>query len=103
VRVAILGRKVDSAERKAAAIREAGGEAMALSADVTDESQVAAARDELVEAWGAPDILVNAAGGNVQRSRNDNRPSFDVPVDAFDEVVRLNLHGTVIPSLRFAA
>jgi NAD(P)-dependent dehydrogenase (short-subunit alcohol dehydrogenase family) len=101
VRVAILGRKVDAAEAKAAAIREAGGEAMALWADVTDEGQVTAARDALVAAWGAPDILINAAGGNVQRSRNDDRPSFDVPMDAFDEVVRLNLHGTVIPSHRF--
>src|SRR5215468_7364163 len=41
------------------------------------------------------------AGGNVSRARNDTRPIFDVPLDAFDEVLRLNLHGTLIPSLVF--
>jgi NAD(P)-dependent dehydrogenase (short-subunit alcohol dehydrogenase family) len=47
------------------------------------------------------DILVNAAGGNVERARSDDRPVFDVPLEAFDEVLRLNLHGTVVPSLAF--
>ena len=47
------------------------------------------------------DALVNAAGGNVARARNDARPVFDVPMDAFDEALRLNLHGSVAPSLVF--
>src|SRR5205807_2251147 len=42
-----------------------------------------------------------AAGGNVARARSDNRPVFDVPLDALDEALRLNLHGTLIPSLIF--
>lgn len=100
-RVAVLGRRREAAEAKAAEMRDNGFEAMALSADVTNEREVAAARDELVAAWGPPDILINAAGGNVQRSRNDDRPVFEVPLDAFDEVVRLNLHGTVIPTQLF--
>ena len=37
----------------------------------------------------------------MSRARNDNRPIFEVPLDAFDEVLRLNLHGTLIPSLAF--
>jgi NAD(P)-dependent dehydrogenase (short-subunit alcohol dehydrogenase family) len=47
------------------------------------------------------DILVNAAGGNVPAARNDRVPIFDVPMEAFDEVVRLNLHGTVGPTMAF--
>src|SRR5262249_43290521 len=47
------------------------------------------------------DALVNAAGGNVARARNDAKPVFDVPMDAFDEALRLNLHGSVAPSLVF--
>src|SRR5690606_5645038 len=80
---------------------EAGGEAIALVADVLDERQLREAREQLLERWGRIDILVNAAGGHVMRARNDDRSIFDVPVDAFDEVLRLNLHGTVIPSLVF--
>src|ERR1051326_5378763 len=100
-RVAVLGRRRAAAEEKAAEIRKAGGEAIALAADVQDERQVRAARDELLGTWDRVDILINAAGGNVQRARSDDRPVFEVPGDAFDDVVRLNLQGTVIPSLAF--
>ena len=99
--VAILGRRREAADAKAAAIRGDGGDASVLIADVLDEGQLAGARDQLLEARGRVDILVNAAGGNVARARSDNRPAFDVPVDALDEVLRLNLHGTLIPSLIF--
>ncbi len=100
-RVAVLGRRRDAAEAKVAEIRAAGGEALALVADVLEERQVRSARDELLRAWGRVDIHVNAAGGNVARARSDARPVFEVPLDAFDEVLRLNLHGTVLPSLVF--
>lgn len=102
VRVAILGRRREAAESQAAAIRAAGGEAIVLVADVLDEAQVRAARDEALRTWGRIDILVNAAGGNVARSRNDDRSIFEVPLDAFEEVLRLNLHGSVIPTMIIA-
>lgn len=100
-RTVILGRRREQAELAAASIRDAGGEAAVAIADVLDESQVRAARDHVLEQWGRVDILVNAAGGNVARARNDAGPVFDVPIEAFDEALRLNLHGTVIPSLVF--
>jgi len=101
VRVAILGRRRDNAEAQAAAIREAGGDAIVLIADVLDEPQLRAARDEALEAWGRIDILINAAGGSVARSRSDDRSVFEVPLDAFEEVLRLNLHGSVVPTFIF--
>jgi NAD(P)-dependent dehydrogenase (short-subunit alcohol dehydrogenase family) len=102
VKVAILGRRRDAAEARAAQIRQDGGEAMVLVADALDEQQVRAARAELLSAWGRVDILVNAAGGNVARARNDTKSIFEVPMDAFEEALRLNLHGTVVPTLAFA-
>lgn len=100
-RIAVLGRRQDAAEAMAARIRDGRGEALALVADVLDEVALRRARDELLETWGPPDILVNAAGGNVARARSDAVSVFEVPLDAFDEVLRLNLHGTVIPSMIF--
>src|SRR5687767_8528798 len=100
-RVAIPGRRREAAERKGSELCAAGGGAPPLVADVLDEAQLDAARDELVQDWGRVDILVNAAGGNVARARNDDRPAFEVPTDATEEVFRLNLHGTLLPSLRF--
>jgi NAD(P)-dependent dehydrogenase (short-subunit alcohol dehydrogenase family) len=101
-RVAILGRRRDAAHQKVDALRASGAEARALIADVLDERALDTARDELVADWGRVDILVNAAGGNVARARSDDGPAFDVPAAAFEEVLQLNLQGTVRPSMRFA-
>lgn len=101
-KVAILGRRREAADAHAAEIRRQGGEAMVLIADVLDDAQVRKAADEVLRPWGAVDILINAAGGNVARARNDATSIFDVPLDAFEEALRLNLHGTVIPTLVFA-
>src|SRR5215471_12853920 len=100
-RIAILGRRRDPAERRVEELKNAGAEARALIADALDEDQLTVAREELLGSWGRIDILVNAAGGNVARARSDNRPVFDVPTDAFEEVIRLNLQGTVRPSMCF--
>lgn len=100
-RVAILGRRRDAAEERAESLRRAGSDAMVLVADALNEEQLRAARAELLRTWGRVDILINAAGGNVARARNDTTSIFDVPMDAFDEALRLNLHGTVAPTMVF--
>lgn len=100
-RVALIGRDLVAAEGLAAELRAAGMQAMCAAADVLDEGAVRRARDTIIGEWGSVDALVNAAGGNVARARNDRIPIFDVPMDAFDEVLRLNLHGSVIPTLVF--
>lgn len=100
-KVAVLGRNREAAEGKAAALCRTGAEAMALVADVLEECQLKAARERLLSVWGRVDILVNAAGGHVPEARTDHAPPFAMPLPAFDEVVRLNLHGTVYPTLIF--
>lgn len=54
-------RSADKAEAVAASIREAGGEAMAVQADVTDRAQVERMRETVLAAYGPVDILVNNA------------------------------------------
>jgi NAD(P)-dependent dehydrogenase (short-subunit alcohol dehydrogenase family) len=101
-RVAVLGRRADAAHREAEAIARDGGESMAVVADVLDREQVSAACDRVIADWGRVDILVNAAGGNVARARSDTISVFEIPLDAFDEALRVNLHGTVIPTMAVA-
>jgi NAD(P)-dependent dehydrogenase (short-subunit alcohol dehydrogenase family) len=99
VRVAVCDLRPEAAGDRVREIREAGGEAMAVGADVLDADRVREAAEEVLAAWGRIDILINAAGGNVARARNDDRSIFEVPPDAFDQVLRLNLHGSVVPTL----
>jgi 3-oxoacyl-[acyl-carrier protein] reductase len=60
--VGCLGRTAAKVEAVAREIRDAGGRALALHADVTDPDGVGAAVDHLRTELGAADILVNNAG-----------------------------------------
>ena len=100
-RVAVLGRSREAAEAKAESLCRLGVPAMALVADVLDEVALREARTTLLAAWGRVDVLVNAAGGHVAEARTDHAPAFEMSLPAFDDVVRLNLHGSVYPTLVF--
>ncbi len=52
----------ERAQETADAITAAGGQAIAVAADVTDREQVDAMVQSAVDAWGSVDILVNNAG-----------------------------------------
>jgi 2-keto-3-deoxy-L-fuconate dehydrogenase len=58
----LADRDLEGAERQACAIRQAGGNAVAIRLDVTSEADCAAAAQAVAEACGALDILVNNAG-----------------------------------------
>lgn len=98
-RVSILGRRREEAIARAAELTEHGATALAVVADVLDEASLKAGPDRILSEWGTVDILVNAAGENGARARTEGVPPFNLPLDAFDEALRLNLHGAVIPSL----
>jgi 3-oxoacyl-[acyl-carrier protein] reductase len=61
-KVALLGRREGPIVETAGRIHEAGGEALAISADVADKAAVDAAVAGVIEAFGKVDILVNNAG-----------------------------------------
>lgn len=89
-RVAVLDRNGTAAREMADAL---GG--LALAADVTSETEVAAALDRFAAAGGfppAPRILVNCAGiGTAGRIVGRTGP---LPLEDFERVVRINLIGT---------
>lgn len=101
-KVGILGRREERAQTVAQEIVDAGGTAMALPCDVLDRAQLESVCSQVLDEWGQLDILINAAGGNVAAATIMPEQSvFDMPADAFDQVVNLNLSGSVLPSLVF--
>jgi NAD(P)-dependent dehydrogenase (short-subunit alcohol dehydrogenase family) len=99
--VGVLARRRDRIDALVAELERRGSEALGLEADVLDAAQLARARDAVLERWGRVDVLVNAAGGNVAAATVGERSFFDLPAEALEEVVRLNLLGTVLPSQVF--
>lgn len=85
-RVAVAARRADKLQSVVDAIAQAGGQARALSLDVTDAASVRACFDALAD-WGAPDIVVNNAGVTV------TRPLLDQTEEDFDHVLDTNLKG----------
>lgn len=91
-RVAVLDLREDDAEATAAAIRDAGGTALALGADVADEDAVTAAVARVAGELGPPTVLVNNAG-----ILRDNL-LFKMSVDDWDAVLSVHLRGAFLVS-----
>jgi NAD(P)-dependent dehydrogenase (short-subunit alcohol dehydrogenase family) len=101
-KIGVLGRRTAQAEYVAASINNLGGQAIALTADVLNQTQLTTARDLVLEHWGRIDLLINAAGGNIPEANAvGERRFFDITAAALDQVIQLNLNGTIIPSQIF--
>lgn len=80
----------DAAARTAAEIATAGHAATACRLDVTSPSDVASAVDLAIARHGKLDILVNNAGITTRAA------FLDMPLDAWERILRVNLTGAMI-------
>ena len=92
-KVVVMGLKTDPTAGVAQEITDAGGEALAVSADATSEAECAAAVAQAVERFGRLDIVVNAVGGGAGKVLN---PAEDYPRDAWDRIMEINLRSTLV-------
>lgn len=75
-----------------------------VQADVTSTSELEAACKQVEERYGRIDILINAAGGNMPGATiADDKSLFDLSVEDTEQVMQLNLMGTIKPTLVFGA
>ena len=103
-KVGVLGRRAEQAAEVVATIAAQGGEAVHMAADVLDRGQLETARDTALARWGRIDILVNAAGGNTAAATVAGEQTFfGLPREALEQVIDLNLLGTLLPSQVFGA
>jgi 3-oxoacyl-[acyl-carrier protein] reductase len=97
-RVAVVDLDADAAKSVARAI---GNNAIALRCDVTKKSDIKAAVDETLAAFGALDILVNNAGAT-----HINKPMLEIDEEEFDRICAVNVKGVflgcqaVVPQFR---
>ena len=101
-KVALLDLFVESAQKIADEINAAGGDAIAVKANVLDRASLEEARDAVVAKYGRIDVLINGAGGNKKQATvSPELDFFHLDVDAFKWVFDLNVTGAVLTTMVF--
>ena len=89
--VVLIGRTTAQMDEVAAAIRDAGGKALTLKADISDEAQMKAAFARIGSEYGRLDIVFANAGINGVWA-----PIDELTYDEWNETQRINLGGTFL-------
>jgi NAD(P)-dependent dehydrogenase (short-subunit alcohol dehydrogenase family) len=104
-RVGVLGRSEAAVSAVAEGIRQEGGDALALTADVLQDESLEQTRQRVLAEFGQVDILVNTAGGPALPSSRltPDTPLFGSPTfrEGTRAVIELNLLGTLLPIFAF--
>ena len=116
-KVAVLGRRLEAAQRVAGQIQSDGGEALGVSCNVLDHPGLEAARATIEARFGVVTILINGAGGNhpkgtttreyllpedLKAKPEDVTTFFDLDLASIQFVFNLNFLGTLLPTQVFA-
>lgn len=72
-KIALLDLNLEAAEREAEGIRKAGGEAIAVQANVLDKESLKKAHDVVLEKFGPCEVLINGAAATTRRAPPNER------------------------------
>ena len=89
-RIAIFDIDQQAALTAVKSIVEAGGDAEAITVDVSSEKQIDEAFASLFARHGRLDVLVNSAGISIRR------PTVELPLELWNQVIETNLTGTFL-------
>ncbi len=84
-------------------LKEKGIDAKGYYLNVMDIEKIRSCKEEITKNFPKIDILINAAGGNKEEATTSATLSFfDLPLDALEKVIGLNLFGgAILPSQVF--
>ena len=115
--IAVLDLREEAANKVAQEIKDAGGEAIGVAANVLEKDSLEKAKQVVNDAFGKVDILVNGAGGNhplgttsnpffaiedLQNAAEGFKTFFDLDPKGIEFTFNLNFLGTLIPTQVFA-
>ena len=93
-RVAVSDISLERAQETAQSVTSQGGEAIAITGDVSVGDDAQSMVTATVEAFGKVDILVNSAGVSARNAM----PEGSSPEEVWDKVIDVNLKGTYMVS-----
>ena len=89
-KVVIAARRADQLQEVAEQIRAAGGAALAVKTDITQEAEVLALFAAVMKAHGRVDVLINNAGTATRE------PADELPLASWQKVIDVNLTGAFL-------
>jgi NAD(P)-dependent dehydrogenase (short-subunit alcohol dehydrogenase family) len=89
-KIAFCGRNIERGKRVEDEIREAGGEAIFVRADVRNEQEVKALVDRTIETYGQLDVAFNNAGISIEK------PLHEYAASEFDDILNTDLRGVFL-------
>ncbi|WP_432452548.1 MULTISPECIES: SDR family NAD(P)-dependent oxidoreductase [unclassified Agarivorans] len=87
----VTARRMETLEETVRSVAQVGGECTAICGDVTSVEAQQAIVKQVHETYGRIDILVNNAGMAFRA------PAEEIPVDKFNQVLNVNVTGTLVP------
>lgn len=90
-KVAVLGRTKEKLDKTVAQIQQAGGEAIPVSADISQPEEIQQAVEKTVSQWGRLDIVFANAGINGVWA-----PLEELDPQEWDKTINVNLRGTYL-------
>ncbi|MDQ7863757.1 SDR family NAD(P)-dependent oxidoreductase [Peribacillus frigoritolerans] len=90
--VVLCSRKKEACDEVASQIQKLGVKALSFKCDITNPSDVQEVVNETYREFGAIDILVNNSGASW------GAPAVDMPLEAWQKVMNVNVTGTFIMS-----
>lgn len=91
--VVLCSRKLENCEEKAVELKEQNNvRTLALECDVTDEESVKAVIQRVEEEFDSLDVLINNSGATW------GAPALEMPMEAFQKVMNVNVTGTFLMS-----
>ena len=96
--VLLIGQNESVGEERATFIRNQGGQALFLKANVLVEAELEAAKNKAVETYGTIHGLVNGAGGNLPEGvLSPDQDVFTMNMEGMKKTMELNVWGTLLP------
>ena len=102
-KVVLLDINEENLNKKVEELKKINNNVIGLKCNVLDEESINNAHREILNKLNRIDVLVNAAGGNMEGATIGlNQTIFDLKMEDFKKVTDLNLNGTVLPTLILA-
>ena len=115
--VVLVGRTLEKLQKVEAQILEKGEKCACYVCDVVDRDMVNQTAEAIFNRFGRCDYLLNGAGGNNAKAQpnitafdprelseekpEDLRGLYNIDIDAFESVLRINTMGTFYPTMAF--